>query len=102
PFLKQLLTKAGDKVDVTETPSKDLTSYFARLAGVRSFDGVSVTSTLSPALVRSCFRKGVVSFHLCPWSPVMIRTLIGLFSAPELAPAARSNAAIVASSVRMV
>jgi type 1 glutamine amidotransferase len=25
PFLKQLLTKAGDKVDVTETPSKDLT-----------------------------------------------------------------------------
>src|ERR1700726_823448 len=26
PFLKQLLTKAGDKVDVTETPSKDLTS----------------------------------------------------------------------------
>src|SRR5712691_8394400 len=26
PFLKDLLTKAGMKVDVTETPSKDLTS----------------------------------------------------------------------------
>ena len=26
PFLKELLTKAGHKVDVTETPSKDLTS----------------------------------------------------------------------------
>src|SRR5712691_1716624 len=25
PFLKDLLTKAGDKVDVTEAPSKDLT-----------------------------------------------------------------------------
>src|SRR3954471_22924382 len=26
PFLKELLTKAGHKVDVTETPSKDLTA----------------------------------------------------------------------------
>src|SRR5438094_3180068 len=26
PFLKDLLTKAGHKVDVTESPSKDLTS----------------------------------------------------------------------------
>ena len=26
PFLKELLTKAGFKVDVTETPSKDLTN----------------------------------------------------------------------------
>jgi type 1 glutamine amidotransferase len=26
PFLKDLLTRAGDKVDVTETPSKDLTA----------------------------------------------------------------------------
>jgi hypothetical protein len=25
PFLKELLTKAGHKVDVTEAPSKDLT-----------------------------------------------------------------------------
>ena len=51
-------------------------------------------STVSPAFVRSFFRKGDVSFHL--WtgtsSPVMMRTLAPLVSAAGRATAASRRA----------
>src|SRR5262249_20154928 len=77
------------------------TSYFARLSGVRSFEGASVTSTSCPALVRSSFRKGVVSFHLCPWSPVTISTLTPSAWAVGSPVIRRSPAAAASSNVRM-
>src|ERR1700722_15704937 len=52
-----------------------------------------------PALVSRSLRNGVVSFQAWPWSPVMIRTLIGLvFSA--LTGTARISTPSIVTKVR--
>src|SRR5262245_45174396 len=46
-----------------------------------------------PALVSTSWRKGVVSFQAWPWSPVIMRTLIGAVSAAPAGSARRRVAA---------